>query len=253
MEARMGIDRRKLLLAAVCSALTGPVGATGAGQALVEPQRPGADEWHPLTRSLLERARRIGRDPSPPDRALTERAIGRFADAAGYNSELVIKWMDTPRDAFDHLCGFGLETLLDMGSASFWRRVQPPAPRDIETFDRAFEALMLANELLAVHECDRTLMAPKLLAKSLARSSNSSDCEVFRVRSVCSQIGWLETSSAEVAAQAVSNVDLLLSAGASESSVAIDHQLTVFEVNECGLLATWETADALVCVPRSRI
>jgi hypothetical protein len=71
-------------------------------------------------------------------------------------------------------------------------------------------------------------MAPKLLAKSQARSSSLSGVEVFRVRSVCSQIGWLETSSAEVAAQAVSNVELLLSAGAFESSVAIDHQLRVF-------------------------
>jgi hypothetical protein len=249
----MGIDRRQLVLATVCFALTGPVGARTASQGLVEPQGPGADEWHPLTRSLLERARQIGQASSTPDRALVERAIRRFADTSGYTNELVIKWMDTPRDAFDYLSGFGLNTLLGMGSANFWRRVQPPAPRDIESFDRAFEALMLANELLAVHERDRTLMAPKLLAKSLARSSNSSDCEVFRVRSVCSQIGWLETSSAEVAAQAVSNVELLLSAGASESSVAIDHQLMVFEVNECGLLATWETADALICVPRIQI
>ena len=249
----MEIDRRQLVLATVCFALTGSVGARGASRVLVEPQGPGADEWHPLTRSLLERARRIGRDSSAPDRALIERAIRRFADASGYTNKLVIKWMDTPRDVHVHLSGFGLDTLLGLGSASFWRRVQPPAPRDVETFDRAFEALMLANRLLAVGEHDRALMAPKLLAKSQARSSSVSGAEVFRVRSVCSQIGWLETSSAEVAAQAVSNVELLLSAGVLQSSIAIDHQLRIFEANEFGLLATWETADALVCVPRSRI
>jgi hypothetical protein len=32
--------------------------------------------------------------------------------------------------------------------------------------------------------------------------------------------------------------------------MAICHQLKVFEVCEHGLLATWETPDALICVPR---
>jgi hypothetical protein len=248
----MEIDRRQVLLGTVCSALTGAVGARGTGQDPVE-LPPGAEEWHPLTRSLLERARRIGRGRSAPDRTIVERTIRQFADGSGWPKPLVIKWIDTPRNAFDHLNGFGLDALLDMGSASFWRRVQPPAPRDAEAFDRAFEVLMLANGLLAVGERDRTLMAPKLLAKRQARSSNSSGSEVFRVRAVCSQIGWLETSIADVAAQAVANVDLLLSTTASEGSVAIDHQLRVFEVHEHGLLATWETADALICVPRIQI
>jgi hypothetical protein len=64
----------------------------------------------------------------------------------------------------------------------------------------------------------------KLLAKSKAMSANASDEEVFWVRAVSSQIGWLETSMADAAAQAVSDVELMLSAGASEGSVAIDHQ-----------------------------
>ena len=55
---------------------------------------------------------------------------------------------------------------------------------------------------------------------------------------------------AEAAAQAVSNVELLLSTGASEDSVAIDNQLKVFESHERGLLATWETPAELICVPR---
>jgi hypothetical protein len=248
----MEIDRRQVLVGTVCSALTGTVGARGTGHGLVE-LPPGAEEWRPLTRSLLERARRIGRGSGPPNRTLVERAVRRFADASGNTNELVIKWMDTPKDAHDHLSGFGLEALLDMGSASFWRRVQPPAPRDIETFDRAFEALMLANQLLALGMRDRTLMAPKLLAKRRAQSLSSSDNEVLRIRFLCSQIGWLETSSAEVAAHAVSNVELLMSAGVTEGSMAIDHQLTVFEAHEHGLLATWETADALICVPRIQI
>jgi hypothetical protein len=60
----------------------------------------------------------------------------------------------------------------------------------------------------------------------------------------------LETSLADAAAEAVSNVEMLLSTGASEASVAIDHQLKVFESCERGLLATWETPVELICVPR---
>jgi hypothetical protein len=249
----MEIDRRQVLLGTVCSALTGAIGGKGVSSNPVEPDLSGTGGWHPLTRSLFERTRRTNQGRNAPDRAMAERTIRQLADSSGYTNELVIKWMDTPRDAHDYLTGFGLDALLEMGSATFWRRVQPPAPGDVETFVRAFEVLMLANELLAVGEHDRTLMAPKLLAKRQARSSNSSDGEVFRVRAVCSQIGWLETSIAEVAAQAVANVDLLLSTGTSEGSVAIDHQFKIFESYEHGLLATWETTDALICVPRIQI
>jgi hypothetical protein len=57
---------------------------------------------------------------------------------------------------------------------------------------------------------------------------------------------------AEAAAQAISNVEMLLSSGACEGSVAIDNQLMTFEPHEYGLLATWETPEALICVPRAR-
>jgi hypothetical protein len=140
-----------------------------------------------------------------------------------------------------------------MGTTGFWRRDQPPAPLDAETFDRAFEARMTASGLLGVDDHDRMLMAPKLLAKSRAMSANLWDEEIFKIRAVSAQIGWIETSMAEAAAQAVSNVELLLSTGTSEDSVSIDNQLRVFESYEHGLLATWETPDALICVPRLRV
>jgi hypothetical protein len=242
----VNIDRRQLLIGGTCAALGGSFGALGAGPL---PSVPGDGRWHPLTRSLLERSRRANRDCGLPDRARVERTIRQFSDSPGWTKPLVIKWMDSPTDAFDHLSRLGLDALLDMGTASFWRRTQPPLPRDEEAFDRAFEARMMANELLGVDERDRTLMAPKLHAKSKAKSENASDEEVFRVRAVSSQIGWLETSMADAAAEAVANVDLLLSVAASERSVMIDNQLRVFETHEYGLLATWETADALICVP----
>jgi hypothetical protein len=46
--------------------------------------------------------------------------------------------------------------------------------------------------------------------------------------------------------------ELLLTSGVSVDSRAIDNQLKVFESHERGLLATWETRDSLICVPRLR-
>jgi hypothetical protein len=184
---------------------------------------------------------------------MVEWTIRQFSDAPGWTRPLVIKWMHSPADAFDHLSRYSFDALLGMRTASFWRRAQPAASCDEEAFDRAFEVRMMANELLGVDEQDRLLMAAKLLAKSKAKSENASDEEVFRVRAASAQIGWLETSLAEAAAQTISNVERLLRAGASEGSVAIDHQLNVFESYEHGLMATWETPAALICVPRIRV
>jgi hypothetical protein len=160
---------------------------------LDDPNASGSEGWHPLTRSLLERARRIGPGLDAPDRAVVERTIRRFSDASGWTKPLVIKWMDSPTDAFEHLSRIGLDALLNMGTASFWRRNQSVTSHDEKAFERAFEARMLANELLGLEHHDRVLMAPKLLAKSRARSANLSNEETFRVRAVSSQIGWLET------------------------------------------------------------
>jgi hypothetical protein len=252
----MDITRRRLLgyaTAAAATAVVGQgIGVFGIGSALAGPDTSTPGEWHPLTRSLLERAFEIDGSRDAPDKAMVERTIRQFADGWVWTKPLVIKWMDSPTDAFDHLSRLGLDALLDMGSASFWRRAQPPVSHNVATFDRAFEVRMMANELLGVHEHDRILMAPKLRAKCLARSANRSDGEVFHVRAVSSQIGWLETSLANAATEAVSNVELLLRGGVSVDSTAIDNQLKIFESHERGLLATWETWDSLICVPRSR-
>jgi hypothetical protein len=206
----MDINRRKLLGNATASATFAMVGhgmsVFGIGSALARPDSSKPHRWHPLTRSLLERASSINRGNAAPNRGKAERAIRQFASRSGWTKSLVIKWMDTPTNAFDHLSRFGLHALLDMGSASFWRRAQPPVSRGEETIERAFEVRMLANKLLGVDEQDRILMAPKLLAKSQA---NLSDAEVFLIRAISSQIGWLETSIADAAAEAVSNVELL--------------------------------------------
>jgi hypothetical protein len=67
---------------------------------------------------------------------------------------------------------------------------------------------------------------------------------------VAAEIGWIETSLPGTAAGAIRAVEDLLAAGHAEGSMAICHQLMVFEAFEQGLLATWETPEEeLVCVP----
>ena len=245
----MIIDRRQVLIGSTGAALTGVFEALSVP---LDVQPPATDwmELHPLSRSLLERARRISHARTAPDRAVIERKIFELAATAGYAERPVIKWMYTPSDAFEHLSRLGLEALLDMRTARFWRRCLRPEVTDAGKLDRASEVRLLANELLGVEEKDRLLMAPKLLAKSRATSAAALESDVFRVRAVSAQIGWLETSMADVAAEAVSNVELLIVTGAFEDSALIHHQLRVFEAFECGLCATWETPHGLICVPR---
>jgi hypothetical protein len=198
----MDIDRRQALIGAAGVFGIFPTGPDTRPSGILD------SEWHPLTRSLLERARRIGLCRTGPDRTMVERAICHVAESSGSAEGPVIKWMDTPSAAFDYLSRFGLDALLDTGSTKFWRRFRRLVSPDARAFDRALEVRMLANELLGVDDHDRLLMAPKLRAKSEAMSANVSSEEVFRVRAVSSQIGRLEASLADMTAEAVSNVEL---------------------------------------------
>ena len=246
----MDIDRRQVLIGSAGLALTRVCGAFPASLDVQPPETTDWMELHPLSQSLFDRAGQIGRSPIPPDRASIERKILELAESAGDAERPVIKWMDTHSDAFDYLSRCGLDALLDMGTTKFWRRSLRPESPDAGTFDRAFVVRMLANELLGVEDHGVLLMAPKLCAKSRAVSAAAPDSEVFRVRAISAQIGWLETSLAVVAAEAVSNVELLMVTGASEGSALVHRQLRVFEAFESGLLATWETPSGLICVPR---
>ena len=61
-------------------------------------------------------------------------------------------------------------------------------------------------------------------------------------------LGWIETSLSGAAAAAIRAVEDLLSAGHSDDSMAVYYQLRAFEAFECGLLATWETPQELICL-----
>jgi hypothetical protein len=247
----MSLDRRQILVGAI--ALAGTIGISGSVGNPAPPDLPITHRlWHPLTRELLDRARRVEIGHREPDRLAIEENIRDFAERTGYASQPVIKWMADPADAFDHLSGLGLDELLRAGTASFCRAPQTPVPCDEAAFERWFEVRRVANGIMNVEARDRALMAPKLLAKSRTASCGASQTEIFHARAVSAQIGWLETSMADAAAQAVSNIELLLSASEAGCSVAIDNQLLVFELYEYGLLTTWEKPEALVCIPRSQ-
>ena len=141
--------------------------------------------------------------------------------------------------------------LLQMDTASLWRRAGPSTHFDDRSLDSSFVLGGVVADIVGAEDHDRALMAPKLLAKSRAMAGNASVEASFEVRAVAAQIGWLETCIPVAAAGAVVNVELFLSSGFSEHDEPIHHQLRVFEAYELGLLATWETPTAVVCVPRS--
>jgi hypothetical protein len=233
----MDIDRRGLLSATASLVLTGLVGPAEAGR------------WHPLTGSLLDRARRVGSAPGPADMARIEPIIRDLVDASGRANRPVIKWLPDPFAAHDLLSSHGLDELLQMGTTEMWRRRASPTPFDDRSLDLSYVLRGLVADIVGVEHYDRALMAPKLLAKSHAVAESASAEAVFETRAIAAQIGWLETCLPVAAAQAVADIELFLSAGCTEADEPVYHQLKVFEAYELGLLATWETPDALVCVP----
>jgi hypothetical protein len=161
----------------------------------------------------------------------------------------VIKWLPDPFAAHDLLSSHGLDELLRMGTAGMWRRRASPGPFDDRSLDSSFILRGVIADIVGVEGHDRALMAPKLHAKSRAIAENASAELVFQVRAIAAQIGWLETCLPVAAAQAVADIELLLSAGFAETDKQIYHQLKVFEAYELGLLATFETPDGLICIP----
>ena len=246
----MDIDRRQLLVGTACTALTGALGGMGSEPSLVDPGVPGTEGWHPLTISLLERARKTSPGRQWLRISQVERSIRDQARAHGWAKSPVIKWQPGASEAFDDLSQRGLQALLSFGFASFWHGAGPSVPFDEHAFERVFALRREAAHIMRVEDHDCVLMRPKLLAKSRAMQSPTSAEASFDIRAVAAQIGWLETSLPSLAADAIVNIELLLSLGFTQRDGRISHQLRAFEAYESGLLATWEVPDMLICVPR---
>jgi hypothetical protein len=228
----MEIDRRELLSATASLAIAKLVGPTFA-----LPRTIGLDDppWHPITGSLLDRARQASLVDGRTNRALIEHLIHQEADTQGYAEPPVIKWLADPFESFEYLSQIGLDELLQMNNARLWRRAGPKTDLDDDRLNSHMVLGGVIGDTVRSSDHDRLLMAPKLLSKTRVIAENASAEVVFKVRAVAAQIGWLETCIPVMAAKAVTDVELLLSAGRSEET--IHHQLRVFELYELGLLA----------------
>jgi hypothetical protein len=199
----MDIDRRRLLGATACLALTGLGRPLAASTPAVADEIPVAPRWHSLTRSLLHRARRASSADGRTDTSRIEHVIRDMAGAQGCTKPPVIKWLADAPGAFDHLSRYGLDALLRMGTASLRRRTGLRPPFDDRSLDLSLVLGEVIADIVGAEEHDRALMAPKLLAKSKAMAGNASAEAVFEVRAVAAQIGWLETCMPVAAAAAV--------------------------------------------------
>jgi hypothetical protein len=202
---------------------------------------------------FVRRARKANSAGGRVNTSQVDRIIRDTAGAQGCTKSPVIKWLADPSSAFDYLSRYGLDTLLQMGTASRWRRAGPPPPSDDGSLDLSLVLGEVIADIVGTEEHDRALTAPKLLSKSKAMAGNVSAEAVFEVRAVAAQIGWQETCIPIVAAHAVANVELFLSSVLSEHDELVQYHLQVFEAYELGLLATWETPTAIICVPRIQI
>jgi hypothetical protein len=241
-EAVMEVGRRDLLVGAASLGLVGmalPVGAGLVGHADSPPDL----RWHQLTRSLLDRAKRAERRL---DRPRVERVV---REVAGEHGPLVIKWLESPERAFEHLLRYPLVELAQMPTARLWPFPPAVSATDYEAEERSIELHSRANQALRVEEHGLALLAPKLDFRARAVASLSVPEAIFEARAIAAEIGWIETSLPGAAAGSIRAVEDLLSAGYAEASVKIYHQLRVFEASEHGLLATWETPEEVICVP----
>jgi hypothetical protein len=246
----MVIERRSLLRAASCLALSGFIYPLDAGIPAEADEIPGVHAWHPLTRSLLRRAKEASSAGKRANTSQVDRIIRETAVAQGCAKSPDIEWLADPSCAFDHLSEYGLDALLQMDTASLWRRAGPSQPFDDRSLDLSRFLGGVITDIVGAEDHDRALMAPKLLAKRRAIAENVPAEAIFEIRAVAAQIGWLETCMPIAAVQAVVNVELFLSSGVSEHDESVSHPLRVFKAYERGLLATWETPSAVICVPR---
>ncbi|QDW35843.1 hypothetical protein FFI89_001020 [Bradyrhizobium sp. KBS0727] len=208
--------------------------------------------WHPLTWSLIWRAEAASSGPRNVDTSQIERIIAETSEAQGCARPPVIKWLPDPFSAYAHLSHHGLDELLKMAPATLWScaaLLQRADDRSLK--NKRCVRFEFVWDIVGVEEHDRALMAPKLRAKSAAMTGGISAEGVFEARAIAAQIGWLETSLPVAACHAVDEIDFFLTSGMSENDEVIRHHLRAFRAYELGLLGTWETPEAVICVPRS--
>jgi hypothetical protein len=111
--------------------------------------------WHLLTQSLLNRAQKANSADKPVNTSQVDRIICETAVAQGCTKTPVIKWLADPSCAFDHLSGYGLDALLQMGTTSLWRRAGPLPPFDDRSLDLSLVLGGVVADIVRAEEHDR--------------------------------------------------------------------------------------------------
>ena len=236
----MEIGRRELLAGAATLGLVTMFSPLDARPVAAEDPAPPCLQLHPLTSSLLDRASRAGQQL---DRSRVERVI---REVAGEHGRPVIKWMDDPGRAFEHLRRYSPDELAQLPTAQFWPFPPPASAASEDAEERSIELYLHATQVLRVEEHARALMTPKLSYKAQAMASLSRPSLIFKARVLAAEIGWIEDFAAGSCGWSDPRRRGPALGGTLADSMEICHQLRVFEAFEYGLLATWETPDELV-------
>lgn len=187
------IDRRDFLKIGAGSAVMTLVGSSGIAALAKDGQARPELGWHPLTWSLIRRAEDASSAPKNVDTSQVERVIAETWEAQGCARPPVLKWLPDPFSAFAQLKDYGLNELLEMAPTTLWSRAALSQRADDRSLKNTrcvrFECVW---DIVDVEEHDRALMSPKLLAKSQAMAGGISAEDVFKVRAIAAQIGWLD-------------------------------------------------------------
>src|ERR1700759_2532410 len=134
----MEIERRDFLAGVIGIGLAGLTGSVGSNVHTGDLNT----RWHPLTRSLLRRARRVSQQL---DRGRIERIVHEVSEVPG---RPVIKWMDCAQSAFKHLSRYSVDELSQMPIARLW----PAPPRfpdhDDDAVEPSVELCVVARRLV---------------------------------------------------------------------------------------------------------
>ena len=174
----MDIGRRELLAGSASLGLATMVGHVEPIPARAEYRIQPDLQWHPLTRSLLDRANRA---VQRVDRSRMERLI---QEVAGEQDRPVIKWMDTPGRAFEHLLRYPLDELAQMPTAQFWPFAPSVSFANEAAEECSVELYLHATRVLRVEELGRALLAPKLAHKAQGIASQTRPEQIREARAI---------------------------------------------------------------------
>jgi len=118
---------------------------------------------------------------------LTDRArvIHDTAFVQGYAKSPVIKWLTDPFSAFGYLSPYGLDALLQMGSACLWRRAGPSLPFKDRSLDLSLVlGAIVADVVRPGHRVERIHSGRYLQTGYLERNRREEDRRRHHVRPV---------------------------------------------------------------------